>query len=66
MSAGAVVRVEDLDIASNADVEILTAMDTMVLHIVEKNSIKDADTATEENAAATEEEAQAEPETPEE
>lgn len=55
MSAGAVIRVEDLDIASNADVEILTAMDTMVLHIVEKNAIKEADTSADADVAVAEE-----------
>jgi large subunit ribosomal protein L25 len=60
LSAGAVIRLEDLDIASNQDVELLTATDTMVVSIVEKSAIKDLEPSEEEEEGAetTEEEAE--------
>ncbi len=40
MKAGSSIKIEDLAIAKNKDVELLTAPDTVVLVIVEQNSIK--------------------------
>ena len=40
MKAGSSIKVEDLAIAKNKDVELLTSPDTVVLVIVEQNSIK--------------------------
>lgn len=57
MKAGVVIRVEDLEIAKNKDVELLTTTDTMVLSIVEKTAIKDADDEAAEAGAETSEEA---------
>jgi large subunit ribosomal protein L25 len=54
MSAGAVVRVEDLDIANNADVELLTHLDTMVVTVIDKSSVKDEEAEAEEGAEAGE------------
>lgn len=66
MSAGAVIRVEDLDIANNADVELLTATDTMVLSIIEKSAIKEDDTSAEEGEEPSTEEEKSESEKVEE
>lgn len=62
MSAGVVMRLEDLEIAKNADVEILTATDTMVLSIVEKTAFEEEDeeAKTEDSDAAAEEGEEAE------
>lgn len=62
MSAGAVIRVEDLDIAGNPEVELLTATDTMVLHIIEKSAMKDESTSAEEAAEESAEKENAESE----
>ncbi|NCB41572.1 MAG: 50S ribosomal protein L25 [Clostridia bacterium] len=48
MSAGTVIRVEDLEIAKNKEVEILTAIDTLVVSIVDKDSVKDTESEAEE------------------
>lgn len=58
MKAGVIIRVEDLEIAKNKDVELLTALDTMVVSIVEKASAKDSDTETAEEGAKASEEAE--------
>ena len=50
MKAGTAMRVEDLDIAKNEDVELLTHMDVMVFHIIDKTSIKEEEPAAEEAA----------------
>ena len=60
MTAGAVVRVEDLDIAKNADVELLTHIDTMVVTVIDQSSVKEEETVTEEGAEAGEADGEAE------
>ncbi len=60
MTAGAVVRVEDLDIAGNKDVELLTPLDTLVVSIIDKNSIKAEETAPEEGTSDADAEPEAE------
>jgi len=40
MTAGAILRVEDLDIAKNPDIELLTHVDTLVVSVIDKSSIK--------------------------
>ncbi len=54
MSAGTMVHVEDLDIAKNPDVEVLTPLDTLVLSIVDESSLKSEEPVAEAVAAEAE------------
>lgn len=53
---GSNVKVEDLDIAKNKDIELLVAPDTMVLNIVEISKIADTEPEADETEEKTEEE----------
>ena len=55
MEAGTAIRVEDLDIANNPDVELQTPGDVMVFNIIDKSSIKEEEPETEEGVLEGEE-----------
>ena len=55
MEAGTAMRVEDLDIANNPDVELQTPGDVMVFNIIDKSSIKEEEPEAEEGILEGEE-----------
>lgn len=61
MAAGDALRLEDLDIAKDEDVEVLTALDTMVVNVLDRDAIKldlgEEEEETEETEAMEEGEA---------
>jgi|SRR5665647_1302314 len=52
MKLGSIVRVEDLEIAKNKDIEILIPHDTMIINIVEQNKGKQADEVEDEEVVS--------------